>query len=128
MTKAKLILVLAIFALLLGGCKSSDYDKAVQSYENKEYSEAITSLNELGDYKDSKQLLVKVIEADVSEHLNTDDGENVVTLISSYEYAYQDEKDGYKKLILDSFKKLIEKKDYKNARALYELPVYFNQR
>ena len=43
--------------LLLSGCKSNDYENAKLCYDNRNFSQAIALLEELGDYKDSKDLL-----------------------------------------------------------------------
>lgn len=46
-----------VICFLLTGCKSSDYKVAMQLYANKEYSEAASSFEVLGDYKDSAEMV-----------------------------------------------------------------------
>lgn len=48
--------ILAVFVLMLAGCKGSDYKKANGLLENEEYSSAQEIFDTLGDYKDSKEM------------------------------------------------------------------------
>lgn len=48
-----------VLALSLTGCKASDYKKAVSAMEDGFYSDAAITLEALGDYKDSAELLRK---------------------------------------------------------------------
>lgn len=52
------VLVLSL-ALSLTGCKASDYKKAVSAMDDGFYSDAAITLEALGDYKDSAELLRK---------------------------------------------------------------------
>lgn len=59
--KKKLLLaisLLVVFILVLTGCNSSDYKKAISLYENGSYEEAAAAFEALGDYQDSKKQLV----------------------------------------------------------------------
>lgn len=51
------ILMVVVLALLLTGCKSNDYEKAVALHEEGKYEEAIVLFLELEDYKDSADRL-----------------------------------------------------------------------
>lgn len=53
----KEVIGVVLMCMLLTGCKSSDYEKAVQYQENGEYSEAIEAFNKLDDYKDASSRL-----------------------------------------------------------------------
>lgn len=59
MKKTKIILVSAAFAAAISatGCDSSDYNKATELYNSGQYSDANAIFSELGDYKDSAQML-----------------------------------------------------------------------
>lgn len=56
----KLFLMCAMVAVMLTGCKSSDYKKAQTLYQEGNLQEAVTMFQELGDYKDSAALLKEV--------------------------------------------------------------------
>lgn len=51
------LLLTVCMAVSLCGCSSSDYKKAVSLLDAGEYADAITLLEELGDYEDSAELL-----------------------------------------------------------------------
>ncbi len=56
--KRKILLCLAMStAIMLSGCASSDYKKATELMNEKNYEEAIAVFTELGDYKDSANLI-----------------------------------------------------------------------
>lgn len=51
------LILLSCLCVLMTGCKSSDYKKAVQYQENGSYTEAIAVYSELGDYEDAQSRL-----------------------------------------------------------------------
>ena len=59
MKKTKIILVAAALVAVISatGCDSSDYKKATELYNSGQYSDANAIFSELGDYKDSAQML-----------------------------------------------------------------------
>ena len=50
-------LVAIVMLLCLSGCKSNDYKSAQQLYADREYDDAIAMFTELGDYKDSADMI-----------------------------------------------------------------------
>lgn len=59
MKKANILLCFsaALLCISMTGCKSDDYKKAVESYENGAYDEAKTKFSAIEDYKDSAEYL-----------------------------------------------------------------------
>ena len=55
----KVLSLACIIAAFLTGCNASLYKQAVSDYEEHNYSEAIEGFRELGDYKDSADLLIE---------------------------------------------------------------------
>ena len=54
---AAVVLVLAMI-FLLTACKSKDYKAAVALYEEGKYTQAAAMFDQLGDYKDSQDMLI----------------------------------------------------------------------
>ncbi|MDE7341713.1 MAG: hypothetical protein K2N80_14375 [Lachnospiraceae bacterium] len=73
-----------LIAVSLTGCKSTDYSDAVNAIENKEYETAFELLVNLGDYKDSKQLLVDNIKKYVSDLVEKDKYDNALEILDAY--------------------------------------------
>lgn len=57
MKKITLMCIVVCIAVMLSGCKSSDYKKASGLMDSGSYEEAIAIFEELGDYKDSADLI-----------------------------------------------------------------------
>lgn len=55
--KKVLTVVMAVMVLVLCGCKSGDYKKAVDLYETGNYAEAKVLFEKVGDYEDSATYL-----------------------------------------------------------------------
>ena len=60
--------LLAVLMLSLSGCKSSDYKKASELYENGNWEEAMTIFVELEDYEDSAEMVSKCKYEIAAEH------------------------------------------------------------
>lgn len=59
MKKSVSFALIVLLVLSLAGCKSSDYKQAVSAMDQGQYSQAAVTLEALGDYKDSIELLHK---------------------------------------------------------------------
>lgn len=88
-TVAILTILLAVM-LVLTGCDSSDYKKAINLYNNGKFDEAIAILVELGDYSDSNAVLtdcyMKKCDISIKEH----DYSSAVALLRECETIAQD--------------------------------------
>ncbi len=98
-----------VMAFTLSGCDSSDYKKAMELYNEGNYTEAAAMFEKLGDYEDSAKMLdictneAKLIEAD--ELLKAGDTEAVKAIldeVGGYEGA-TDMITAYKFVTLDHF-------------------------
>lgn len=68
----------------LTGCKSSDYNSAVTAAQADNYLEAISLFNSLGDYKDSKEQLLSVINEYAESLIKKDKFDDVIDLYTQY--------------------------------------------
>ena len=57
MKKIILVLVVCLLSVSLADCNNTEYKEALSLIESGDYYAAYDILKELGDYKDSKQLL-----------------------------------------------------------------------
>jgi len=73
-----------LIVVSLTGCKATDYNDAVNAIENKDYEMAFDLLVNLGDYKDSKQLLIDNIKEYVSKLVEKDNYNNALEVLSAY--------------------------------------------
>lgn len=118
MRKLKLVSLLLIIICALCGCNNLDYRKAAQLYEDGNYVEAISMYRKLGDYEDSRNLLLTAsydylfsyikennnkIELSDTEYLTTD-SENIVfkneELLTTDKNGLKTEMDTYFSILL----------------------------
>ncbi len=57
--KRMIAILLVIASLALAGCKSADYEEAVEFFEDEKYEDAIALFEEFGEYEDSLEYLEK---------------------------------------------------------------------
>ena len=57
MKRMTVLFLFLVLAISLCGCSSTDYNKATELYNAEEYLEASTLFEQLGDYKDSKEMV-----------------------------------------------------------------------
>lgn len=107
-----------VVALLLCGCRSTDYEKAVSLFESGKYDEAETAFSALNDYKDSADYL-----ADIPY-------QKALLLFKSAQYDlardafsaladYKDSADYVKQCNYELAKALFEAKDYDAAEEAF---------
>lgn len=132
----RIIIGIILISLCLGltGCKSSDYDLAMELLDQGNYLEAEEIFDSLGDYEDSVQRVkeCKYNRALVLLHLKADpllEVEQKISLDIASSYASEEEKDNARALLEsvgdyeDSIKLLEELdilQDYEEAVALFE--------
>lgn len=132
--------VLMLFAMSLTGCKSTDYNEAKTAIDEQDYETAFELLVNLGDYKDSQELLVDNINTYVSSLADKENYDKALNILDSYSSVsdfsdlyneIQEEKDLYdlyskaENLLLDN--KISEgfeiletlPNDYKNIEEIY---------
>lgn len=82
------ILMVIVLALLLTGCGNSDYNKAMDLYEDGKYEEAIVLFLELGDYEDSAEKVIACNYGIALNFYNSGDyatAMNLFTTLGDYE-------------------------------------------
>ncbi len=73
-----------LICLSITGCRSSDYDTAVTAAQNGNYLEAIQLFASLGDYKDSKEQLLSVIDEYADSLVAKDKYRDAISLYQEY--------------------------------------------
>ncbi len=73
-----------LIAISLAGCKSRDYENAVKAIKNKEYETAFELLEDLGDYRDCRQLLTNNIKEYASSLAKKDYYGKALNLLKTY--------------------------------------------
>ncbi len=117
----KIILVTLTVLMLfsLSGCKSDDYNEAIQKVEYQDYEEAIEIFVSLGDYKDSEEQLVSTIYEYGESLTRFKNYEDAISLYSKYS-SYGECKNRLLETIDAYADYLVDKCDYSNAILLYE--------
>lgn len=95
MKRSLLIVILAIIlSVFLTSCKSSDY-KRVENYKwDGNYAEAVEVYRQLGNYKDSPELLVEAMVAHVNTTSAKGQRSEALTLLEDYRETIGDENYG----------------------------------
>ena len=107
-----IILIISIvfpFSLLLSSCQSSDYSKAKEYLDSGEYENALTILESLGDYEDSKDLIKECKYGIALNLINDKQYEKAISSLS----VLGDYKDSIKKI--DECNIELMKENIKNA-------------
>ncbi len=92
MKKAMVLMIAVLMLILLAGCDSAAYQKAVSLYESGSYAEAIENFEGLGDYEDSIELLEKCRVAYASELIDSGEYEAARKQLQKAERTDQVEK------------------------------------
>lgn len=107
-----------VFALLLAGCGSSDYDKAMALYDDGKYEEAIVLFLELGDYENSAEMVIGCNYGIALNYYNSGDYEtamNLFTTLGEYEDSAEKVLDCQYHIAVNTY----DSKDYIAALRLF---------
>lgn len=114
MKKAFTIMITActLVLALLSGCKSGDYDRAMDLYKNGNYEEAAEAFQGLGDYEDSAQMAVACTYEAAKARYDAEDYAGAITLFQSvgtYEDSADRIADAQHLLMLQTYAEPIER-------------------
>ena len=112
-------LLILVLALMLSGCKSGDYKKAVELAAGGDYAAAAAAFAELGDYKDSADQLLGCNYQIALKALADGDfktAKDMFTALGSYE----DSAEQIKECDYQAALKLLDAEDYEGAQKAFE--------
>lgn len=113
-----LAVMVVLCILVLAGCDSSDYKKAVSLYENANYTEAIKAFEALGDYKDSPDMVLASKYGLGGQLLENKEFDEAIRIFTELE-DYEDSADLIAESMYQNAVGLFGEKKYAEALALF---------
>ena len=89
MKKFLFVVVILVSILTFSACNSTKYSDALNAFEAKDYETAITKFEELGDYKDCQDKVVKSIEKYIENNIISHNWKKAHEIIDTYKGIYE---------------------------------------
>lgn len=116
------VVMFALFAVLvltLTGCKSHDYNKALELFESGQYSQAMAVFADLADYENSAEMVHECSYRIAVQTMEAGDYETALSLFMELG-EYSDSPELMKKCCYSLALEAMEQKSYSRARAYLE--------
>ena len=114
-----MFVLVAVLVLALTGCKSQDYNKALELFESGQYSQAMAVFADLADYENSAEMVRECSYRIAVETMEAGDYETALSLFAE-QGEYSDSLAMMKKCCYSLSMEAMEQKEYARARAYLE--------